>query len=80
MASNLYIQQYVSTDAPIGAVLGDEWLNPKTGRLNKQTIINGSVGWLDITPVTTVSSQQVVSSSPSLTAGKAIALAMVMGF
>jgi hypothetical protein len=50
MPSNLYIQQYVSATAPIGAVLGDEWLNPANNKLYKQTLINGVVGWLDITP------------------------------
>jgi len=56
MPSNLYIQQYVSVTAPIGVVLGDEWLNPTTGKLYKQTLINGVVGWLDITPGATSSS------------------------
>lgn len=50
MTSNLYSQQYVSESAPIGAVLGDEWVNSKTGKLYKQTMINGVVSWVDISP------------------------------
>ena len=51
MPSNLFTQQYVSDTAPIGAVLGDEWLNSTTGKLYKNTLVSGVVSWLDITPL-----------------------------
>ncbi len=51
MPSNLFIQQYVSAIAPVDAVLGDEWLDSTTGKLYKQTLVNGVVSWADITPV-----------------------------
>lgn len=53
MPSNLFTQQYVSETAPLGAVLGDEWLNSTTGKLYKQTIVNGVVSWADISPLPT---------------------------
>lgn len=48
MPSNLFTQQYVSTTAPIGAVLGDEWLNSTTGKLYKNTLVNGAVSWVNV--------------------------------
>ena len=51
MPSNLFTQQYVSPTAPIDAVLGDEWVDSTTGKLYKQTLVNGVVSWADITPV-----------------------------
>lgn len=51
MPSNLFTQQYVSDTAPKGAVLGDEWLNSKTGKLYKQTLVSGAVSWVDISPL-----------------------------
>jgi hypothetical protein len=53
MPSNLFTQQYVSETAPSGAVLGDEWLNSTTGKLYKQTLVNGVVSWADISPLPT---------------------------
>jgi hypothetical protein len=46
MSSRVAIQQTVSTYAPAGAVLGDEWINPTTGVLSKRTIVNGVVNWV----------------------------------
>lgn len=48
MPSNLFTQQYVSTTAPIGAVLGDEWLDSTSGKLYKQTLVNGVVSWVNV--------------------------------
>ena len=48
MSSRVSIQQIVSTSAPVGVALGDEWLNPTTGVLYKRTLVNGVVDWLVI--------------------------------
>jgi hypothetical protein len=48
MSSRTSIQQTISISAPVGAALGDEWLNPTTGVLSKRTIVNGVVDWLTI--------------------------------
>jgi hypothetical protein len=48
MSSRVSIQQIVSTSAPVGAALGDEWLNPTTGILSKRTLVNGVVDWVAV--------------------------------
>ena len=48
MSSRVSIQQIVSTSAPAGAALGDEWFNPTTGILSKRTLVNGIVDWATV--------------------------------
>ena len=48
MSSRVSIQQLISTSAPTGAALGDEWFNPTTGVLYKRTIVNGIVNWVAV--------------------------------
>jgi hypothetical protein len=69
MPSNLYTQHYVSSTAPIGAVLGDEWFNPVSSRLYKQMLANKVVSWVDITILnssTTGTGNVVLSANPVL--------------
>jgi hypothetical protein len=73
MPSNLFTQQYVSDAAPKGAVLGDEWLNSTTGKLYKQTLVNGVVSWVDISPLPSAGSSGniLISNGYSWTSGPA---------
>ena len=61
-------QLFISTSTPVGVGLGDEWLDPTTGILNKQLFINNQVSWqqLVLSPsvgVSTITSQLYVSNT-----------------
>ena len=63
MSSRVSIQQIVSTSAPAGAALGDEWFNPTTGILSKRTLVNGIVDWV---AVITSSGGRVTNTAASI--------------
>lgn len=48
MSNRRQIIQIVSEAAPIGAALGDEWVQPSTNRLYKTVIVNSTPAWVEI--------------------------------
>lgn len=48
MSNRRQIIQIVSEAAPIGAALGDEWVQPSTNRLYKRIISNSTPDWVEI--------------------------------
>ena len=65
MSSRTSIQQIVSATEPVGAAIGDEWLNTTNNALYKRTIVNGVVVWANvgILPTTSTTSTQVLTVS-----------------
>jgi hypothetical protein len=63
MSSRTSLQHVVSTSAPVGAALGDEWYNPTTNILYKRAVVAGVVGWATIGPIPSGTAGQVLSIS-----------------
>ena len=89
MSSRTSIQQVVSTSAPVGAALGDEWYDPTVDKLYKRTVLNNTAGWTDMVRtgasgvVSITSDLSVVSVletvSPSGIVGSAVTLSVSSG-
>jgi hypothetical protein len=52
MSSRVSLQNFVSTSAPVGVTLGDEWFNPTTGILYKRIASSVGVQWVAIATFT----------------------------